>query len=141
MATTTITKEYENNSVYLHRVSLNDDGSVRSDERVKADPIFAFTQPASANLDPATGMASISVRLTLTDFDGAPRYDSGTAQVRLTDRGNVSDEGFEFACPVDAGVLTVHLDVAIAGDYTLSLVPPFLADSRLAEAVRIRVTS
>ncbi|HEX8169274.1 MAG TPA: hypothetical protein VF824_01900 [Thermoanaerobaculia bacterium] len=136
--TETILKHVEATGVYLHRRVTDDSGALVSEERLKRDPVLVFSPPPAANIG-ATGLAAVSIRLQLVDFDGEPRSDSGTVTFRLRDRADANDGGVTFTRPLALGELTLALDFDIAGTFNITVEPPFLADMQLAEAIVIEV--
>src|SRR5690242_18067171 len=97
-----ITKEVDLTGTYMRRIVTTESGHVVSDERIKRDPIFAFVSPVPVTLA-ANGLASVPIELTMTDFDGAARVDSGTVLLRLRDQQQPSDIGVTFARPIVDG--------------------------------------
>lgn len=138
MNSETITKEIDTSGVFYRRIVQDANGNVVSDERVKKDPVLAFTQPAVATFGEATSV-TVSIDFRLRDFDGELRTDSGIIQFRLRDRDAPGDEGVLFTRQLVSGELTLLLEIDTPGEYVLTIDPPLVADMHLPEPVRVEV--
>lgn len=138
--TETILKETDASGVYYRRTLTSETGTLLSDERLKKDPVLAFTQPPPAVLDDVTITATVTVSLQLQDFDGEARTDSGVAQFRMRDRAIADDEGVPFTRQLVNGQLALVMEFDAPGDYVITVEPPLLADLQLAEPIRVRVS-
>jgi hypothetical protein len=135
----TVTKEADASGVYLRRVVTTESGDVVSDERVKRDPVFIFTQPPAASIDPQTQLATVVAELTMQDFDGAARSESGSIALRFRDSQVPSDTGVVFTIQFANGSAVLELELDTSGEYSVTSEPPFPFDTQLAEPVRVVV--
>lgn len=132
-------KELQDGSVYYRRIVRSETGAVVSDERIKRDPVFAFIPPTLATIDGMTGVADITVTLALHDFDGERRADVGALVFKLIDTAEAQDEGLVFTREMVNGTVTLTLEIAAAGEYVITLEPPFPFDVQLSQSIRVKV--
>lgn len=133
-----VSKEHDAQGTYRRRVVRTSDGQIRSDERIKCDPVLHFTPPDPISIRPDTGDASIIIAFELRDFDGSVRKERGLLHWSVKRVGG-SEAPTVFTRELGDGAASLAFASEVPGVYVFSLVPPFVADLQLFDEVRIEV--